>query len=236
MVSSIAAGVISNPPSPSHRDAEMRRRPVLVGWSEFDEGFGSPRVSAVVERLAGRVAGQSVFDHERIYTKLYCFIRPAAGGVVAEGLGAIENALLDAKAKALRVPCHALLGGKLRDRIRVWSHCATWRINHPTLYKPAITSLDGVKAMGVEVCDKGLTALNQHLHVRGWRCAAAAEAHEVNIAPHNFYGHLATMMNAHSAAPRPIYGSWKSTSIVCLGTRICSRCAALRRWAPYSAG
>src|SRR6516225_4466327 len=57
-------------------------------------------------------------------------------GVVAEGLGAIENALLDAKAKALGVSCYALLGGKVRDRIRVyWSHCATWRINHPTLYK-----------------------------------------------------------------------------------------------------
>jgi galactonate dehydratase len=75
----------------------------VVGWSEFDEGFGSPGVSAVIERLAGRVVGQPVFDHERIYTELYCFTRPAAGGVVAEGLGAIENALLDAKAKALGV-------------------------------------------------------------------------------------------------------------------------------------
>ena len=148
----------------------------VVGWSEFDEGFGSPGVSAVIERLAGRVVGQPVFDHERIYTELYCFTRPAAGGVVAEGLGAIENALLDAKAKALGVPCHALLGGKLRDRIRVyWSHCATWRINHPTLYKPAITSLDGVKAIGAEVREKGFGALKTNIFIynggapRAWR-------------------------------------------------------------------
>jgi L-alanine-DL-glutamate epimerase-like enolase superfamily enzyme len=47
----------------------------IVGWSEFDEGFGSPGVSAVVERLAGRVIGQPVFDHERIYTQLYCLTR-----------------------------------------------------------------------------------------------------------------------------------------------------------------
>jgi L-alanine-DL-glutamate epimerase-like enolase superfamily enzyme len=255
--------------------------------------------------------------------------------VVAEGLGAIENALLDAKAKALGVPCHALLGGKVRDRIRVyWSHCATWRINHPTLYKPAITSLDGVKAIGAEVRDQGFSALKTNIFIydggapRGWRpgfgvpfmpelnvdkpvlrnlrahleairdgagpnvdllldlnfnaktegylkilraiadiemfwveidsyspaalahirrqsphpisscetllglreflpyfreqsmdvaivdavwngvwqsmkIAAAADAHEVNIAPHNFYGHLATMMNAHFAAATP---------------------------------
>jgi L-alanine-DL-glutamate epimerase-like enolase superfamily enzyme len=136
----------------------------IVGWSEFDEGFGSPGVSDVVERLAGRVIGQPVFDHERIYTELYCLTRPAAGGVVGEGLGAIENALLDAKAKALEVPCYALLGGKLRDRIRVyWSHCATWRINHPSFFTPAITSLDGVKAIGAEVREKGFTALKTNI-------------------------------------------------------------------------
>src|SRR5262244_3878508 len=136
----------------------------IVGWSEFDEGFGSPGVSEVIEGLAGRVIGQSDFDHERIYTELYCFTRPAAGGVVGEGLGAIENALLDAKAKALGVPCYALLGGKLRDRIRVyWSHCATWRINHPGFFKPPITDLEGVRAIGREVRDKGFTALKTNI-------------------------------------------------------------------------
>ncbi len=151
----------------------------IVGWSEYDEGFGSPGVGAVIERLAGRVVGQNVFDHERIYAELYCLIRPAAGGVVAEGLGAIENALLDAKAKALEVPCHALLGGRIRDRVRVyWSHCATWRINHPHLYQPAITGLDGVRAIGAEARDRGFTALKTNIFIhdddegrapRGWR-------------------------------------------------------------------
>ena len=54
-----------------------------------------------------------------------------------------------AKAKLLGVPCYELFGGKIRDRIRVyWSHCATWRINHPSWYKPSIESLDGVRAIG----------------------------------------------------------------------------------------
>jgi L-alanine-DL-glutamate epimerase-like enolase superfamily enzyme len=30
-----------------------------------------------------------------------------------------------------------------------------------------------------------------------------ADAYEVNVAPHNFYGHLATMMGAHFAAVVP---------------------------------
>ncbi|HTV89907.1 MAG TPA: mandelate racemase/muconate lactonizing enzyme family protein [Stellaceae bacterium] len=147
----------------------------VVGWSEFDEGFGSPGISAVIQRLKPRVIGQSVMDHERIFAELYSATRPAAGGVVAEGLGAIENALLDAKAKALGVPCHALLGGKVRDRVRVyWSHCATWRIGRPEFYKPAITDLDGVKRIGAEAHDKGFGALKTNIFLydegpaRGW--------------------------------------------------------------------
>jgi L-alanine-DL-glutamate epimerase-like enolase superfamily enzyme len=136
----------------------------IVGWSEFAEGFGSPGVEAVIQRLAPRVVGQPVGEHERIYTDLYCATRPGAGSVIGQALGAIENALLDAKAKALGVPCYELLGGKVRDRLRVyWSHCATWRINHPSWYKPAITDLDGVKAMGQEVREKGFTALKTNI-------------------------------------------------------------------------
>ena len=44
----------------------------IVGWSEFDEGFGAPGVSAVIQRLAPRVIGHNVSQHERIYAELYC--------------------------------------------------------------------------------------------------------------------------------------------------------------------
>ena len=82
----------------------------IVGWSECDEGFGSPGVTAAIEQLAERVVGQDVFAHERVYAELYCVTRPAAGGVVAEAMGAIENALIDAKAPPPRCPT-----------------CASWR-------------------------------------------------------------------------------------------------------------
>ena len=35
------------------------------------------------------------------------------------------------------------------------------------------------------------------------KIAAVAEAHDVNVAPHNFYGDLCTLMNAHFAAAVP---------------------------------
>ena len=138
----------------------------IVGWSEYDEGFGAPGVGAVIEKLAARVVGKSADEHERIFAELNSATRPASGGIVALAMGAIENALLDAKAKGLGVPLYTLLGGKIRDRIRVyWSHCCTWRINHPSFYPPAITDLEGVKALGREVREKGFTACKTNIFI-----------------------------------------------------------------------
>ena len=136
----------------------------IVGWSEFDEGFGSPGVSAVIEALQGRVIGRSVNDHERIFTELFTATRPGAGSVVGQGIGAIENALLDAKAKALGLPVYDLLGGKVRDKVRVyWSHCATWRIARHDIYGNQITDLAGIEALGQEVREAGFTALKTNI-------------------------------------------------------------------------
>ncbi|MGH7357558.1 MAG: enolase C-terminal domain-like protein, partial [Candidatus Rokuibacteriota bacterium] len=47
----------------------------------------------------------------------------------------------------------------------------------------------------VDVCWQGFSASK--------KVADLAETHEINVAPHNFYGHLATMMNAHFCAVVP---------------------------------
>lgn len=148
----------------------------LVGWSEYDEGFGSPGVTSIIEQLGRRLVGQRVTEHERFFQEASALTRPAPGSVIGESIGALENALLDLKAKHLGVPCYELLGGKVRDKIRVyWSHCATWRISHPDFYKPAITDLEGVKQAGREVRERGFTALksNMFIHDEGasyaWR-------------------------------------------------------------------
>ncbi|MCY3950060.1 MAG: hypothetical protein OXF61_12760 [Acidimicrobiaceae bacterium] len=131
----------------------------VVGWAEYDEGFSSPGLTTAIEALAPLVIGRSVFDHEPTYQYLFARTRQAASGII-EAIGAIENALLDAKARTLGVPCYDLLGGKVRDRIRVyWSHCGTWRINLGHIYGNRITDLDGVRALGAEVAEKGFTAL-----------------------------------------------------------------------------
>jgi galactonate dehydratase len=179
----------------------------VVGWSEYDEGFGSPGVTAVIEKLGQRLIGTSVLDHEVAYAEAYCLTRPAAGGVVAQGIGAIENALLDAKGKTLGVPCYVLLGGRMRDSVPVyWSHCATWRINHPQIYGNRIVDLEGVRKAGTEAREKGFHAVKTNLfrldenneNPVGWRPGFASPfSPALNVTPRlirNLRQHLEAMM------------------------------------------
>ena len=151
----------------------------VVGWSEYDEHQGAIGVTTVIEKLAPMVIGERVHDIERVYARLHGRARQSMSGVMAMGIGAIENALLDAKAKTLGVPCYDLLGGKVRDRVRVyWSHCGTWRISRGDLYPPPVKTLDDVRALGQEVRERGFTGLKTNIfdfsdvpnggRVRGW--------------------------------------------------------------------
>jgi L-alanine-DL-glutamate epimerase-like enolase superfamily enzyme len=102
-------------------------------------------------------------------TQLYAVRRQAAGGVVQQAIGAIENALLDLKAKALGVPVYELLGGPLRDRIRLyWSHCGTYRLQwSKEMQIPPLRTLQDVVKAGQDVVAKGYTALKTNVFVLG---------------------------------------------------------------------
>ena len=103
-------------------------------------------------------------NHEGIYARLVASSRQSLYGVLPRAIGAIENSILDAKAKRLGIPCYELLGGKVRDEIRVyWSHCSTWRIARPNEYGNNVRNLDDVKALGREVAEKGFTALKTNI-------------------------------------------------------------------------
>ncbi len=54
----------------------------IVGYSEYQEGFGSPGVTTVINSLADQVIGQNPRATEKIYSDLYAVTRPAAGGVI----------------------------------------------------------------------------------------------------------------------------------------------------------
>lgn len=137
----------------------------IVGYSEFNECFGGYGISTVIHKLAPLVIGKDPLAHEKLYWEMYAVTRPGAGGVMGMGLAAIENALLDVTGKALGVPVYRLLGGPIRDRIRLyWSHCGTYRIHQSAVLGVApVCNLDDVADLGREVMKHGFTALKTNI-------------------------------------------------------------------------
>jgi len=133
----------------------------LVGWSEYNETFGGPGLSAVIDRLAPSVIGKDPRAWEAHVAHMYAVRRQSSGGVIQQAIAAIENAMLDVKARALGIPVYEMLGGPVRDRIRLyWSHCGTYRVRaHKEMQIPPVKTLDDVVKLGREVVAKGYTAL-----------------------------------------------------------------------------
>jgi len=93
----------------------------ISGWGEPVLEGRAASVAAVVEELADYLIGKDPFLIEDHWTVLYRGGFYRGGGLHMSALAGIDQALWDIKGKALGVPIHQLLGGKVRDRIRVYS-------------------------------------------------------------------------------------------------------------------
>ena len=137
----------------------------IIGWSEYIEDYGGHGVTGVIHKLAERLIGQDPRPVEVITHSLYVTTRHATGGINQQAIAAIENALVDIKAKALGIPVYEMLGGPLRDRLELyWSHCGTYRVRHAKRFKEwtgaeAVRSLDDLAGLGREVAQRGFRAL-----------------------------------------------------------------------------
>jgi L-alanine-DL-glutamate epimerase-like enolase superfamily enzyme len=137
----------------------------IVGWSEYNENYGSHGLTAVIRALGERLIGQDPGPIERISAQLYAVTRQAPGGVNQQAIAAIENALLDVKGKALGVPVYALFGGPVRDRLPLyWSHCGTYRITRAAaMGVEPLRSYAQIEALGAEVKRRGFKAFKTNI-------------------------------------------------------------------------
>ena len=137
----------------------------VIGWSEYNESYGSKGLTAVIRKLAEELIGKDPRPVERIVAQLYAMTRQAPGGLIAQAIAAIENALVDVKAKALGIPVAELLGGPVRDRLRLyWSHCGSYRLTQfAAMGLPPVKSLADVTTLGRDVKAKGFTSLKTNI-------------------------------------------------------------------------
>ena len=92
----------------------------IVGWGEASLEGHADAVRAVVEQYAEYLIGTDpgrIEEHWQVLSKSGFY---RGGPVFGSALSGIDQALWDIKGKALGVPVHELLGGAVRDRVRVY--------------------------------------------------------------------------------------------------------------------
>ena len=63
----------------------------IVGWSEFNEAFGSTGLATVVSRFADSIVGEDVWSHERNVIDLRRASLPSRYGMAAAAVAAIAR-------------------------------------------------------------------------------------------------------------------------------------------------
>jgi galactonate dehydratase len=112
-------------------NAEMRNwvfckvetdQPGLFGWGEGSLEWKTRSVVGAIEDFAAVVVGEDPRRIEHLYQKMYRQSFWRLGVIGMSAISAIEQALWDIKGKILAVPVYELLGGRVRDRVRMYTH------------------------------------------------------------------------------------------------------------------
>ncbi|WP_087486296.1 galactonate dehydratase [Brachybacterium massiliense] len=93
----------------------------IVGWGEPVIEGRAATVCTAVEELSDYLIGQDPANIEDLWTVMYRGGFYRGGPILMSAISGIDQALWDIKGKACGLPVHQLLGGRVRDRISVYS-------------------------------------------------------------------------------------------------------------------
>ena len=118
-------------------------------WGCGEGVDATPGTYHLVKMFGRRIRDRSPLNVHRLFEDIRRsgFFEGAQSGMFVAVLSAIESALWDLAGKALGLPVYQLLGGKFRDKIRVYCDTALYQSNLPTPKEFAENALRA-KSMG----------------------------------------------------------------------------------------
>jgi L-alanine-DL-glutamate epimerase-like enolase superfamily enzyme len=120
----------------------------LVG---LGEAYWGPGIMDVVEKLKPRLVGRDPMEVDKLWTLM---MRAMSGpgsvaGATVAAISGIEIALWDLVGKQLKTPVYQLLGGKFRDRVRIYADSHAHRLH----------DVDDWRERALEVRERGFDAI-----------------------------------------------------------------------------
>jgi len=132
---------------------------------------GGRQAIAIIKDLERRLIGRDPFAIDMIFEDIRRSLVFEGGfaGALITALTGIEIALWDLKGKALGVPVYELMGGKFRDKIRVYADCEV---------SPGL-NFDETKRTVDEILERGFTALKIDLDIFAYDHTGSETEHYV---------------------------------------------------------
>lgn len=121
---------------------------------------GGHAAIALIHEVTPKLIGRDPFAIDAIFEELRRGLVFEGGfaGALITALTGIEIALWDLKGKALGVPVYELLGGKFRDKVRVYADCQV---------EPGM-NFDAIKRVVDDVLERGFTAFKIDLDIHAY--------------------------------------------------------------------
>ena len=110
----------------------------------------SKTVEAAVAELARYLIGKDPAAIERHFQEMYRRAFYAGGEVLTSAITGVETALWDIKGKTLGVPVYELLGGRTRDRIKLYANGWYRQGMSPAQFVSAARKVVGLGAKGIK--------------------------------------------------------------------------------------
>lgn len=121
----------------------------ICGWGEPVIEGKSTVVEEAVHAFGRMIIGKDPLEIEQLWQIMYRGSFYRGGAVLTSAISGIEQALWDIKGKRMEVPVWQLLGGRCRDRIRMYAHITS--VENP--------SVDLICSEAVKKIDMGYDAL-----------------------------------------------------------------------------
>ena len=119
----------------------------LIGWGETTLEGKPKSTHAAVDELTDYLLGKDPLRIEHHWQHIYRSAFFRGGPVLMTALSGIDQALWDIAGKHFGVPVYQLLGGAVRDRIRVYAHWGIHDLTESSL-EVARTRLDWLRQRG----------------------------------------------------------------------------------------
>jgi galactonate dehydratase len=136
----------------------------IVGWGEAT-AFNRAQVRAkVIEFFEPMLIGEDPFNIEKIWQKLYIGSY-VTGKDLSISLSGVETALWDIVGKALNTPVYNLLGGRSRDKIKLYfDYCDAYGRGFcgTNTWHKGDDSLEGIAKQANYIKEQNFTALKLH--------------------------------------------------------------------------